>query len=321
MKKILSFEEFKLEVEKSVINYLPKQNQNMPITTKEVYITNGKKDTLNIKVSNLSNYSVDIENMYELYKVTGDMKTILKKVGKNYEVIQKKYCISPSSDENLQSIKGRIVCHLVNTEQNRKMLEDMPHREFLDMSIIYAVIIDNFDNAEIISFNINRTYASLYLKLSEYELYDLAIKNTKKLFPTVVRSMTEILGILEENITNDKKMAKSDLVVMPADREIYVLSNNAGWHGATCILYEDVLEALACKLDSDLIILPSSIDEILAVSAKTYSPEQLISLVPGVNFTKVALNRRLSNQIYRYSRELNMVIPASNTSLKRLDIL
>lgn len=43
MKKILSFEEFKLEVEKSVINYLPKQNQNMPITTKEVYITNGKR--------------------------------------------------------------------------------------------------------------------------------------------------------------------------------------------------------------------------------------------------------------------------------------
>lgn len=95
-----------------------------------------------------------------------------------------------------------------------------------------------------------------------------------------------------------------------------------GWHGATCILYEDVLEALACKLDSDLIILPSSIDEILAVSAKTYSPEQLISLVPGVNFTKVALNQAICQiKSYRYSGELNMVIPASNTSLKRLDIL
>ena len=43
----------------------------------------------------------------------------------------------------------------------------------------------------------------------------------------------------------------------------YVLSNRSGVNGAACLLYEDVLKNFADGVEKNLIILPSSIHEVL----------------------------------------------------------
>ena len=43
---------------------------------------------------------------------------------------------------------GAILLCLVNKEKNAEMLKDVPHREFLDLAIVYRVVMDipeNFD--------------------------------------------------------------------------------------------------------------------------------------------------------------------------------
>ena len=70
------------------------------------------------------------------------------------------------------------------------------------------------------------------------------------------------------------------------------------------MLYTDSIQELAEKMGSDLYILPSSINEVLAVSADSYDPYELADMVVEVNMNQVELAERLSNQVYHYDKDL-----------------
>ena len=106
---------------------------------------------------------------------------------------------------------------------------------------------------------------------------------------------------------------------MPPEQQMYVISNNKGINGAVSMLYEDGLHDLAEKLGSDLYIMPSSIHEVIAVSTDMGNPNELAAMVAEINMDQVALDERLSNQVYHYDKELRKVTLATDTPNKRLD--
>jgi hypothetical protein len=106
---------------------------------------------------------------------------------------------------------------------------------------------------------------------------------------------------------------------MPPEQQMYVISNEKKINGAVSMLYEDVLYDLAEKLGSDLYILPSSVHEVIAISATMGDPNELADMVTEINMGQVALDERLSNQVYHYDKELRKVTLATDTPNKRLD--
>ena len=66
-------------------------------------------------------------------------------------------------------------------------------------------------------------------------------------------------------------------------------------------------------------ILPSSIHEVIAISADIGDPESLAALVAEVNMNEVSLDERLSNQVYHYDKDIRKVTLATDTPNKRLD--
>ena len=77
--------------------------------------------------------------------------------------------------------------------------------------------------------------------------------------------------------------------------------------------YPDVIKNFADRLEQDLIILPSSIHEVLIVAdSNTYNYEDMSRLVKDINDSEVPVEDRLSNQIYRYSREQNQITVVSH---------
>lgn len=69
------------------------------------------------------------------------------------------------------------------------------------------------------------------------------------------------------------------------------------------MLYQSVFAELADRLDSNLIILPSSVHElIMTPDSGEFSTEELEKIVTEINATEVPLNEVLSNHIYRYDR-------------------
>ncbi|MDE5823446.1 MAG: hypothetical protein K2H91_02000, partial [Lachnospiraceae bacterium] len=134
-----------------------------------------------------------------------------------------------------ESVKQSIVYKLVNTEKNRVLLEDIPHIEFLDLSIVFQCLVSQEDlgTASILIHNV-------HLKLwdiSVEELYQAAKENTQLLQEYEIKNMTDVLyEIMKtedgEEFDDDDYISKlSDSIPM------YVLSNKSRVEGAACMLY------------------------------------------------------------------------------------
>ena len=85
---------------------------------------------------------------------------------------------------------------------------------------------------------------------------------------------------------------------------MYVLTNQAKLNGASVMLYSDKIRELADRLQSDLIILPSSVHEVLLLPddhEKKYDFYR--QMVEEVNATQVEPEEILSYNLYRYNRK------------------
>ena len=65
--------------------------------------------------------------------------------------------------------------------------------------------------------------------------------------------------------------------------------------------------------------MPSSIHEVIAVSADFGLPDELAEMVYEINMDQVDINDRLSNQVYCYDKDLRTLRLATDTINKSLD--
>ena len=58
---------------------------------------------------------------------------------------------------NYESVRQKIIYKLVNTEKNKELLEDIPHIEFLDLSIVFQCLVtqEDFGRASILIHNVH----------------------------------------------------------------------------------------------------------------------------------------------------------------------
>ncbi len=251
---------------------------------------------------------------YEAYIQGADIKKLADRlcgVYRNYSV--------PALNENFtfsyEDVKSFIIYRLVSYDRNKKLLEKIPHIRYLDMAITFHYLVRE-DNDGIGTIRITNEHMKLWESSLE-ALYLLAVNNTKSLFPSVIRSMDEvILGMLKEEMALDNENGKSDHILgsILGDQEysnqhkMFILSNEKGINGATCLLYENVLKDFTNLIHSDLFILPSSIHEVILVPYdRTITKEALIEMVRDVNYTQVARDEVLSDRVYYYSRKKNSI--------------
>lgn len=198
---------------------------------------------------------------------------------------------------------------------------DMPHREYLDLAIVYRFIVDIGENG-ITSVMIRNTVATMF-GLTETQLFQFAAENTRRMFPPVVKSMQTVIKDLLYNggldlDSEDVEILEDFLESISQEEQLYVIGNPRNTNGAISILYEDVLYHLAQKVDSDLYIMPSSVHECIATSSKNGTVETFASMVESVNMSDVPLTDRLSNQVYYYDRNLRKTSLATDTTSKLL---
>ena len=80
------------------------------------------------------------------------------------------------------------------------------------------------------------------------------------------------------------------------------------------LLDTDVLDDLANYVGGNLVIIPSSIYEVLALDANMIPDcEDLSAFINEVNMTEVKPEERLSNQVYLYDREDKQVKMITNS--------
>ncbi len=229
---------------------------------------------------------------------------------------------------SLEKMKTGIIYRLVNYEQNRKVLMEVPHIRFLDLAITFHYLAKQ-DEEGIGTVRITNELLKQW-GISVRELYLIANENTVRLFPPNISTMDEVIeGILrsdlrkmfdyqtlseEENQVEEESMdvlisqMLADMREHSSDITMYILSNTAGINGASVMIYKNVIRDFACQKNHDFYILPSSIHEVILVAYdESMSREELRKMVNEVNTTQVPEEEVLSDKVYLYKRDTNRI--------------
>lgn len=316
---MMNYELFKEVVMEKFKDYMSEEFKDYELVTTPVEKVNQVKDGIHLVAvgdKTIISPTLYINDIYEHYKENEDLNESIRLAAENMERAFKE---RPFEKEMLDfdSAKDNIVFQLVNTEQNKEMLKGVPNRPFQDLSIIYRWVV-SVDESGIASAVVRNNLAEK-LGLSEEQLFNLAVENTRRLLPPTVRSMNDVIKEMFLKDGMPPEMAEMMIGEMPNEEMLWVISNERGLNGAISMLYEDKLHTLAEELGADLYIMPSSIHETIAVSAEFGDPYQLAEMVTEINMDQVSLDERLSNQVYHYDKDLRKLSLATDTPNKRID--
>lgn len=210
---------------------------------------------------------------------------------------------------NFEFIRDRIIFKIVNTEKNLTMLDGVPHRDFLDLSIIYICYLDMIGSGYATTVILNEHISEW--DVNEEELYDIAINNTCKICEPVIKSMNEIMiemlmadDFSPEHKTEILNTLESDDKMCP----MYILTNKQKLNGAANIIYKDIRIQFG-KENGNFYILPSSVHELILIPVyENLQEKQLLEMVREVNRTEVSDDEFLSDNIYYFDTVQNELV-------------
>ena len=317
---MMDYQTFKEVIKAQIVAYLPQEYNDARVEIKAMNKVNRTLDSLMVCLNAKENYvpNVYVNEVYSQYQAGESLNECMQKLAT--EIQQKRKILSRGMpDLDITTIPDKVVMQLINKEQNKEMLKQLPHRDFQDLAVIYRWIVDQ-DKQGIASVIIKNELLK-EAGLTEEMLYTHAVENTKKILPAkVVSANEELYG---EYLSQISEMGLDESMILdmkPDPKEcLYMLTNEQSVYGAVSMLYEENLRKLAEKIGTDLYILPSSIHETMIVSVEKGSPEQLAEMVCEANMNIVELGERLSNNVYHYDKDLRKISIATDAPNKRLD--
>lgn len=306
---MLNFANFTDRVIRDFSGYLPEPYSDSEIELRKVSKVNTCLTGLIIKPKgkkgNLVCPTFYAEYMYEDYLDDVSFDECMRRHAKNFvEALDRIPNIPVRFDSDF--ILSNVVPQVVNTKNNKEMLESCPHREFLDLSVVYRVVISRSKN-NVSSFLVTNEIMKAE-EFVEEELFEASMKNNQKYFPSKAERIEKMLL----RLVGDVEMPYGDLEQVPEERRLYVITNDYGFFGANAILNNDFIREVAEKFGTDCYILPSSINEVMILSANCNSAEVLMSEVKEINRNSVEPGERLSDNVYLFKLEDNSISVASS---------
>lgn len=250
-------------------------------------------------------------NPYHTQYLLGNMN--LDEIVEDIMMLEKTTRLSGTTGMNkigdYESVRHKIVFRLINAGWNKELLEDVPHIPYLDLAIIFCLSLGETEYGTLTAVIHNKHME--YWNCSVKDLWRNAADNTPREYPLEVRNMDDIIcDMVKAKLGDEFETSLLSTLLCDADvcRSMYVISNSSGIYGAGCILYKDALKNMAEKLGSDLIVIPSSVHEMLVTR---YMPEsnveELSDMVKKINQTDVAEEDRLSDEVYLYCRDAEQI--------------
>lgn len=235
--------------------------------------------------------TIYLEGLYEEFKEGARLSSLVEKIINCHEEQSMALELDMDFFRDYDRVKDRIFYKLVSFEKNRKFLKDAPHLRWNDLAIVFYYALEE-DLIEGGSIAVKRQHMLMWKQNAE-SLYRQAGRNMKRSMPELLVSMRELVMEL-----TGVWIRAEDTVPM------YVLTNQDKRFGASAMLYSERIGELAERFGSDLLILPSSVHEVLLIPddhSREYDSYR--QMVEEVNRTQVEPEEVLSYGLYRYCRK------------------
>ena len=288
----MNIKEFAERMKSSISNVLPKE-----VTMIEQLKINGIY-SYGIRISEPNSHTgitISLEPFFETFLDTDNWTRTVDYVLDFY----KNQALPESLDAewlyDFEQVRSGLYYILVNYEANEELLHKVPHTKFLDLAKIYYVQCSPGE-----SNTGNILVRNEHLKdwgISIYELDKAAEENTPRLYPASITCLMDEAG-LGNLLGVPFELPQEPLIPM------FALSNTQNDHGATAVCYQKILDDFSQKIQDDLILLPSSVHEMLLI------PLHKDDDIPSHKETVYDANRYilepsqfLSDNVYLFSRK------------------
>lgn len=287
--KVGTFEEFIGRVK----NHMQKVYPSREVLLQQITKNNGvRKGGLIIQEPDTCiSPTIYLDGFYQKYLGGMSLTDVLRSVEETYEkALCEDFRIPDFYD--FSAIQGQICFRLINKKKNEALLKTLPHREVMDMALIYTVEMEDRKASVKIDDSLLRLWG-----IEEEALYQLAGKNTPVLFQESIISME---AVLKELVQEDEVLSED---LLP-ETGFFVATNRQKIYGAVVLLYEGLCKQFAERVGNSFYILPSSVHELLFLpEEKGMSPEELQKMIKEINETQVAPEEVLSDNVYYYEAD------------------
>ena len=187
---------------------------------------------------------------------------------------------------DFNNVKDKLSLKLINREKNKKIMKLCPYKEYLDFILIVNINVNVFNSVGTVK--VTNDILKSWNKSFE-DIFEIALNST---IP-VIKSMVELFGLSEEDV-NDF---------------IYVITNKDSYFGSAAMLFNnnEPLIKIAEKFNSDLYVFPCSVHEVIVIPAIDNNIDYLYLMVKNINNTVINDKDYLSDNVYKYDKELNRI--------------
>lgn len=300
----MTFKKFVNEVKEGLPDFLSKELKQAEIKEDTVQKNNGIQLTgISLIESNKMSPTVYMEHFYEKYLNGSEMEDILRELSSIYQQHAMVDIPPILKDFSYENVKDKIYIAVCNAEKNRELLQDVPHELREDLALTYRILVD-CPNGNVGSALIHNSHINSW-GINENILKKGAWDSTRKLFPDVFSGIVNIIGKMVLQLPEEM------LDEMPSEDTMYVLTNTKGTYGAAYMFDSEAMERIAARLGGNLIILPSSIHEVIILPEKEGMDLQTLKdMVSEINRVQLEDDEILSDEIYQYdatTHRLHMV--------------
>jgi hypothetical protein len=289
----MNYDEFKEAVVKHLTELFP--GEEYEICIRKVSRNNGLiLDGLNIfRLGEETSPTIYLEPYFRSYQNGKTLTEVLFTLKQEYEKGMERAPRIQGNGISYETVRSRIVMRVVNYDKNKEILKECPFFHFHDLAVTFRWLAHEDDIGISTAMITDREME--HWGVTKEMLYADAKINTQKLFPGKImklQTMMEEQGFLTNKDSFD----------------LYIMTNEQGINGATCILYDSLLQDFARTMDSSFYLLPSSIHEMmLCPQEKQITEKMLLSLVRDANHMVVTMGEILSDNIYFYQKETGTI--------------
>lgn len=239
--------------------------------------------------------AIDLQGIYAAHKIE-DMDTIARLARIFYTQLRAEELLGNQQD-HFETLQDKICCRLVNPQRYDK-LQDALHMPYLDLAVIFYLDFD-ISGADFCSYCVLRNNCLQDWNVTIKDLFDIARKNTLKKNPFKIKTPDEVL----------RKILPDDMVIrnlletfFPSDENFFRITCPDGDFGATALLYPELFENIAEKMQCDLSLVLLSENQIMVESL-----EDLINKQCVLQDMYHASKDIMSDKIYCYRRNTGQI--------------
>lgn len=205
-----------------------------------------------------------------------------------------------NKDTGKEYILSHVFCQMAGRQGNARMAAMYPHGEFLDMYVFFRVMVNDEPDS---TANVLLTQDMAdHFGLTPEILLEAAGKTRhefRNLSDVLKEMMAPVMlegGVIEITVGDPEPPL---FIIRPENRYLF---------GADAIMDTEVMQRLSDETGGDLVILPSSVHEILATPVfPGADPSGFREMVASINQEKVSPEDRLTDSVYLYSRDTGEV--------------